>query len=308
MQETSPTPDLWNRNTFRIIAITLLTAALVTLCIIGIRRLIPAANDIHAGISARTISLRDSLNYYDSTTFAKNYRWTFGDGGQAFSSHGVYRYNTPGNYIIKLTINEQFTDTFYVTVKDTLRGHTIADSIMRIEAPSTGMQFENLVFRAIGAGATQYRWKFGETNFIDSKESFVQYYYKEPGTYTVLLFTDNSEYPVRHQIQILPSFQPTKDTLSIDDLYKGYEDDFKIHLQEIANGNNYNTNYYYLLKKYLCNNEKTITKINGAKLNDFNSYCLGLQFDEGIIIQSVKLTPDEQLNCIKTVEVKQVKN
>ena len=48
-------------------------------------------------------------------------------------------------------------------------------------------------------------------------------------------------------------------------------------------------------------------KINGTKINDFNSYCLGLQFDKDVIIQNVKITPDAQMNCIKTVDIQQSK-
>lgn len=299
---------LANKNTRKIVGLTFLICLLVAAAIWGISSSLASSRNISAEVYPRLITLKDSLFFHDSTSFAKDYRWNFGDGNYAISSKGIHKFSTPGNYIIHLTINNKFTDTFYVTVKDTVKLIPIEDSVLKIDGPLIGIQFENLVFRAVGRGATQYRWRFGESNYIDSKEPFVQYYYKEPGDYTVLLYTDNSQYPARHTIKILPSFKASEDSLkNLDNIYKEYEDDFKIHLQQIADGNNFNFHYYYLLKKYLCNNEKSVMKVNGSKLNDFNSYCLGLQFDKDVIIQNVKITPDEQLNCIKTVEVQQSK-
>ncbi|MFT3936523.1 MAG: PKD domain-containing protein [Chitinophagaceae bacterium] len=307
IQKIEGEPGFWSQNLYKIISITLLLGGLITVAILGVKKILPDAADIKAQVWPRTFSLKEGLHYKDSSEFSTNTRWAFGDGNQSFFSNGSYQYTKPGNYIVQLTVNNKFLDTFFVTVVDTPRVINITDSVAVIDAPSIGMQFENLVFRATAIGATQFRWKFGETGGIDSKEPFVQYFYKQPGDYTVLLYTDNNQYPSRHTIKILPSYERRTDTVSIDDMYRKYEDDFKAHLQEIARGNSFNTNYYYLLKKYLCNNEKTIVKINGAKVNDFNSYCLGLQFDEGVTIQSVKLTSDETLNCMKAIEVKQVK-
>jgi hypothetical protein len=306
-QEDGVDSNLRNRNILKIAAITLLFAVLVLLAIIGIRRLMPGVNDIRASVTPHVLSIKDSLFFKDNSKFASDWRWNFGDNTQAFSAEGYHRYAAPGNYTIQLLINGKYADTFLVSVTDIPPVPTLVDSLPLIEAPILGMQFENLVFRAKGVGASQYRWKFGETNFIDSKEPFVQYAYQQPGDYTVLLYTNNSEYPTRHQIKILPSFKGGIDTFSIDDMYRQYEDDFKFHLQQIANGSDFNNHYYYLLKKYLCQNEKAIIKV-GEKVNDFNSYCLGLQFDEGVMIQSVKLTPQADLTCIKSVEVKQLKN
>ncbi len=299
---------LANKNTKKTVALTFLISLLIAVAVWSISHTLATSNNISADVYPRVLLVKDSIFFADSTPFSKNCRWDFGDGNYAMSSKGVHQYTTPGNYIVKLTINNKFLDTFYVTVKDTVKIIPLQDSILKIEGPVVGLQFENLLFRAIGKGANQYRWKFGESNYVDSKEPFVLYYYKEPGNYTILLYTDNSQYPIRHDIKILPSFKTSEDSLTnLDNIYKEYENDFKMHLQQIADGNNFNFHYYFLLKKYLCGNEKVAIKINGNKLNDFNSYCLGLQFDNDVIIQNVKIVPDEQMNCIKLVEVQQSK-
>ena len=52
------------------------------------------------------------------------------------------------------------------------------------------------------------------------------------------------------------------------------DDDFKFHLQKIADGNNFNEHYKYLLNKYLCGNENAVMKVNNSKINNFFYYCI----------------------------------
>ena len=299
---------LANKNTRKIILLTALLAVLLTAIIEGAYHFFSISKSLSADVYPRMLTLRDSIFYTDATSFAKNHRWDFGDGNYSISKKGIYKFTYPGNYLVRLTVNNSIVDTFYITVKDTAKISTINDSLLKIEGPSVAMQFENLVFRAVGKGATQYRWWMGENNYVDAKEPFMQYCYKQPGDYTILLYADNSQYAIRHNVTVLPSFKASEDSLTnVDDVYREYENDFKIHLQEIANGNNFNFHYYYLIKKYLCNNEKIPVKINSSKLNNFNNYCLGLQFDKDVTIQNVKVIPDEQLDCLKTIEVQQLK-
>ncbi|MDH7464166.1 PKD domain-containing protein [Chitinophagaceae bacterium 26-R-25] len=299
----------WSRNIYKVLLFTVIVIGLIVLAILGMKKMLPSSSDITARLTPSTATTKDIIYFKDSSTFAKQHRWLFGDGNIAFSAEGYHHYTQPGNYTVQLIINDRYIDTFLITINDTAKVVPLKDSVPVIEAPDIAMQFENITFRASAHGASQYRWRLGESNYIDSREPFVQYYYKQPGTYTVALYTDNSEYPVTHKITIVPSYHASEDSmLSIDGMYKKMEDDFKIHLQQIADGKSFNTHYYYLLKKYLCNNEKTVIKINNQKANDFNSYCLGLQFDKNVLIQSVKLSPAENGDCMKQVDVMQTRN
>ena len=126
---------LWNKNTSKIAGITLGAAALITLGIIGIRSLLPSKGNLKSGIYPRTISMTDSIYFSDSSDFAKQYRWAFGDGSQSFSPAGYHRYGAPGNYTVTLTINNKFTDTFFVSVNPGGPSYTIMDSVASIQGP-----------------------------------------------------------------------------------------------------------------------------------------------------------------------------
>lgn len=289
----------------------LLVATIVVVVILGVwlfQKLFPSAKDITAHVSPISMTLGDTLRFKDSTSFAERWRWDFGDGNVAFSPKGIYSYKKPGHYFIRLTVNDKYADTFSVVVRTTLPKISIQDSVSQIEGPIVGMQFENLVFRAVGKGAKQWRWKFGETRgTIDSDEPFVIYSYKEPGEYVVKLYTETGEYPTLHTVRILPAFKPeeTDTSMTLDGLYKKLDDDFRRHLQAIADGEPFNLHYYYLLNTYLCKNEDAVTQVNNMKLNDFYSYCMGLRFDKGVKIQQVEVALDEEENCVTKVTVKQ---
>ncbi|CAA7197565.1 MULTISPECIES: PKD domain-containing protein [Chryseobacterium] len=286
---------------------TLLIAALVVLWLQ--KKVIHSSDDIVGVVYPSSLVVGDTLLFEDRTQFAKTKKWNFGDGTTSDKNTGIHFYNKPGYYQISLIIDNKYTKSFPVMVsarsvikpKDTTRIKT------SIDAQSQGMQFENIQFRAISE-AKQFAWKFGETGNTDSKDKLAIYSYKTPGDYVVTLFTEESAEPVYHHIKILPSYDALKEEeVSVEDAYAKIDNDFKYHLQQIANGNSFNTHYNYLLRTYLCNNENAVVKVNDSKVNNFYMYCAGLQFDKGNIIQTVKVNLDDAQNCVTKVDINQSK-
>ncbi len=233
--------------------------------------------------------------------------WEFGDGNISMADSGYYQFSRPGYYQVKFSVNNVYTRHFNVEVTDTVVVGRLEDSVTLIEGPEMAMQFENVVFRARSKRAKLFSWKFGESHSVDAKEPMVIYAYQAPGEYTVSLYTEETAYPALHKIKILPSYKLVNDSTSLDDAYKKIDDDFKYHLQQIANGNSFNEHYNYLLRKYLCKNENAVMRVNGSKLSNFFYYCTGLQFDKHTSIQSVKVGFDASQDCVTKVEVQQTK-
>ncbi|MDH6252768.1 hypothetical protein M2347_002495 [Chryseobacterium sp. H1D6B] len=285
----------------------LLIAALVILWLQ--KKVIHSADDIIGIVSPNSLAVGDTLVFEDKTQFAKFKRWNFGDGATSDKSSGIHFYSKPGYYQIVLTIDNKYNKYFPVLVSarnmpkpvDTVTSKTV------IDAPSQAWQFEDVQFRAISE-AKQFTWKFGETGKIDSKEKLAIYSYKKPGDYTVTLYTEENIEPIIHHIKILPGYNSLNDDeVRVEDAYAKIDDDFKYHLQQIANGNSFNTHYNYLLQKYLCNNENTVVKVNDSKTNNFYMFCAGLQFDKNTVIQTVKVNFDDAQNCVTKVDINQSK-
>ncbi len=285
---------------------TLLIAALVALWLQ--KKVIHSADDIIGVVNPSSLAVGDTLLFEDKTQFAKTKRWNFGDGTTSDKSSGIHFYRKPGYYQVTLIIDNKYSKSFPVMVsarslpkpKDSARIKTV------IDGPSQAMQYINVQFRAI-SDAKQFTWRFGETGNIDSREKLAFYTYQKPGDYVVKLYTDENEEPVLHQIKILPAYDELKEEVSVEDIYAKIDNDFKMHLQQIAYGNDFNMHYNYLLRTYLCNNENTVVKVSDSKVNNFYMYCAGLQFDKNTIIQTVKVNFDDTQKCVTKVDINQSK-
>jgi len=285
----------------------LLIAALVALWLQ--KKVIHSADDIVGVVYPSNLSVGDTLLFEDKTQFAKTKRWNFGDGSTSDKNSGIHFYDKPGYYQVSLIVDNKYTKSFPVMVsargipkpKDSTKLTTT------IDAQTQAMQNENVQFRAI-SDATQFSWKFGETGNTDAKDKMAIYAYKKPGDYVVTLYTEESQEPVYHRIKILPAYDALQEEeVSVEDSYAKIDNDFKYRLQQIANGNNFNMNYNYLLRTYLCNNENTVVKVNDSKTNNFYMYCAGLQFDKNTVIQTVKVNFDDKQNCVTKVDINQSK-
>lgn len=294
-------------NTLKIILI--ISVFFIVCVLIGLwiqKKFFHSVADINADVYPTVINVNDTLFFRDKSSFAAIKEWNFGDGNISVNDSGYYFFKKPGYYQVRITLNGKYTKVFPIQVLEK-RQETILDSITSIEAPLRAMQFENIVFRANSKNAKLYSWKFGESGTIDSKEQMVIYAYKQPGDYQVTLYTDETEYPIQHKIKILPSFKVVNDSISIDDNYQKIDDDFKYHLQQIANGSNFNKHYNYLLNTYLCKNDNAPIKVNTSKINTFYYYCAGLRFDKNNTVQSVKVSFDDVMNCVVKVDIIQSK-
>lgn len=219
------------KNKRKIIFLTILLLTGLAFLLTWLQRKVWHNNaDINSKVYPLEFTVKDTFFYRDETAFEGNRRWEFGDGNISLSDSGYYQYRKPGYYQVKLSINNNYSKVFNIRVLDTVAIGKIEDSVTAIDGPSTAMQFENVVFRARTKTAKLFSWKFGETNSVDSKEPMVIYAYQSPGDYVVTLYTDEMQYPVMQKIRILPSYKLMNDSVSLDDMYKRIDDDFKYHL------------------------------------------------------------------------------
>jgi hypothetical protein len=299
-----------NRNTLSISGGILVVTFLALFIVFGLRAVMPRDSVLHAKVSPRIIKQSDSLQFYDSTEFATSYKWLFGDGTFATTQSGYHRYKAPGNYVVSLTVNNQFKDSFFVRVQSTGYTYNAQDSVFKIVGPPAALQGENIMFRVDGYGSDEFVWDFGDkSNQITTTLSVVQHTYKKPGVYQVSLFSKNNAEPYKHSI-IISSKYDLVDTagISLSAAAGGNtaaENDFKLHLQKIINGESFDQHYNYLLRKYMCNNAQITLKINDQKTFEFYTYCQNLRFNSSLIIQSVQLTFADKNRCVVMANITQ---
>lgn len=301
MEGTTKNKSLKTGNKSRFY-IYIIVAVLVLAIVFLLIKILFSNREINAHLLKTEIFMNESLVYTDNTPGAKQWQWEFGDGSKKSDQSGFYKFHSSGSYLVRLTVDGKMQKQFAVIVKDTVPVVTI-DSI-RITGPTAGTVGEQLRLEAEG-DANIFEWSFGETGRVDAKGRTAFYTYRSPGRYNVMLKSDKSATPVFYTLTITEF-----DDIEMIDPGAGGEamtNDFKLHLQAIANGQNFNTHYYYLVKKYLCNGEKTSAQAadeTGSKKTDFYSYCIGLTFSKNIVIDEVKLTMSPK-KCVSMVNVQQ---
>jgi PKD repeat protein len=271
---------------------------LIALCI----RFFFGKKEVRAFISSTEIYQGENISYIDSTYNANDWLWEFGNGDVSRDKKGEYRYPASGMYQVRLTVNSSYQKEFVVNVRPPVRLN--ADSLIKIDAPRIAIQNEYVTFRGIGL-SRQWRWSFGETGIIDSREQTAIYAYRLPGIYEVEATTEDTKYPVKHIIEIYPEYMEEDST----DVLTMVGNDIREKLQAIVDGKPFNPNYNHIMTKYLCNNPHVLVMVNNDKRNDFYSYCQGLKIIGRKIttIVEVIVVPEEtKPQCVQKLHVTQI--
>ncbi|NDV70014.1 PKD domain-containing protein [Dysgonomonas sp. 25] len=255
-------------NNYRVFVVI----GVIALCIIlaFVIRSLFTTREIAASVSPLDIEIGQPIIYNDSTKGANAWLWEFGNGDESTSQQGKYTFAETGRYQIRLKVDNKQEKKFVINVR--AKQNDEEEQLVHIEAPKTAMQGEYIIFRGEGP-SKEWRWEFGETGIVDSREKSAIYKYELPGNYEVLLSTEETQYPVRHQIEILPQYTEDEST----DVESLIGNDIKEKLQNIIDQKPFNKNYNYVLSTYLCNNPNTLVVVNNNKKNDFYSYCQGLK-------------------------------
>jgi hypothetical protein len=245
---------------------------------------------IAASVYPQEVEQGATVNFTDSTKGAGSWIWEMGNGDMFKEQSGHYVYQQAGKYRIRLTVDGKLEKRFTVNVYS-YGGKESANQLVKITAPSSAMQDEYITFRGEGP-SKEWRWEFGESGVVDSREKTAVYKYREPGTYEVLLSTEETYYPVRHTIEI-ESHYADDDTLNVETMIGN---DIREKLQAIVDQKPFNKNYNYVLNTYLCGNPNTPVLVNNTKKNDFYSYCQGLKLigRKRTKIENVLIDMDEE--------------
>ncbi|MCX2484472.1 PKD domain-containing protein [Pedobacter sp. MR2016-24] len=261
---------------------------------------------VDARILKDEMFLNEDLVFTDNTRNAKKWLWEFGNGAKATTQNGSYHYLKSGSYIIRLTVDGELREQFPVTVRDTVTN--AVDTMVTISGPTSGIVNEQVRVEAEGK-ANSFEWSFGETNRVDVKGRTALYTFHTAGKYMVKLTTDRSRRPIYHTIFITdPDSEFETDIVVPGEGERKVIDDIRARLQAIANGADFNSNYYYLIRKYMCNNEKVTVNVDQdgvKKASDFYSYAMGLTFGGEIMVDEAQLTISPNSTCATLVNIKQ---
>ena len=234
--------------------------------------------------------------------------WKMGNGDSLVGHPNLqYKYREAGKYLVTLHVDGK--SIVVIAIKEKIA----VDSIPKINGVSRGYEGEELVFSAEGHGMDTWYWEFGESGTVDAFERQVVHKYDKPGKYIIKLKTNTTQYPVEHEITILPKVEDIMEKPQAIDTVAIVQNDIKRHLQAIANAKasdkaSYYANMNYIKKTYFCYDAaQVVVEVNGERYNVFPDYCQGLHFLESnrnkrILIEDVKI---DDINRITKIQVTQ---
>lgn len=289
---------IYTRKFLFVVAALLLCIIIAVLC-----RLFFSNRTVRMTLTPTEVEVGDLVYYADSTRNADTWLWEFGNGDISRQRTGKYVFKEPGLYQIRLQVDNSLEKKQIVTVRAKSNDYG-SGQLVKITAPATAIQGEIISFRGYGP-SKEWRWQFGESGIVDAREQNPLYAYAEPGKYEVLLTTEDTKYPVRHNIEVLPRYTENDST----DVLVIIGNDIRENLQAIIDGKPFNTHYNYILKKYLCDNPGIAVTVNNNKKNDFYSYCQGLKIiaRKKTLIDEVFVDMGDNLNneCVMQLMVTQ---
>jgi hypothetical protein len=261
-----------------------------------------------ASVFPREITLDEVIFFSDSTPHAESHVWDFGSmNNKSLKAKGTYKYQKPGPYIIRLSINNKVVDSFPVLVKAPPEGPRKKNTVT-IYAAAEAIVGQSVHFQILGPKDIEtIDWYFGETGKVGSHDAEAFHTYYNKGTYDVKLITNLSTEPLYHTIEIKEGYKINKTTIPTEPAKGGGDtppEEIKQYLQKIADGG-FTPNYNYILSHFLCNNTHVAVTTNGRGGNDFYSYCQNLQLNSGTKIDNVATEPDPKSGCINKLIITQ---
>ena len=171
----------------------LFVIAAMLLCILVaiLIRLFFSSRTVRMTLTPIEVETGETVHYADSTRNARSWLWEFGNGDISHERSGEYVFKKPGRYQVRLQVDGGLERKQIITVHRS-RDDYGSDELVRMKAPATAFQGEIVSFKGYGP-SKEWRWQFGESGIVDSREQNPLYAYPEPGIYEVLLTTENTQ-------------------------------------------------------------------------------------------------------------------
>ena len=241
----------------------------------------------------------------------KRVLWKMGNGDSIVGHPNiVYKYRNAGQYLVTLHVDGQQVRGKTIVVL-AVKENVAVDSIPKINGVVRGYQGEDLVFSAEGHGMDTWYWEFGESGTVDAFDRQVVYRYEKPGNYIIRLKTNTTQYPVEHEITILPKVEDIIEQPQEADTTAIIQNDIKRRLQAIANAKAGDKSVFYTNMNYIKNNyfstdaSQVVVEVNGDRYNVFPDYCQGLHYLESrnrVIIEDVKVDDIKHITKIQVTQ------
>ncbi|HAW51659.1 MAG TPA: hypothetical protein DCX54_04920 [Flavobacteriales bacterium] len=118
------------------------------------------------------------------------WKWDFGDGGSSFSQNPVHYYSSPGQYKVKLIVENSFSQGCLDSVSKTILVYNKPEAKFSYTGACVG---DESAFKDLSADSirplTKWTWDFGDGSGSSARNP--NHLYKNSGSYQVVLIVEN---------------------------------------------------------------------------------------------------------------------
>ncbi len=149
-----------------------------------------------AAFTANTLSGCEDLtvSFTNSSQFASNYIWDFGDGSSSTLTNPTHIYTTPGLYTVKLVAYTTFGCNDILTKPSYINVYARPNATITANPTSTCTANQVIQFSCPTPGITSYQWNFGQPSSGAANTSTLPtptHTYGAQGSFTVTLIAQN---------------------------------------------------------------------------------------------------------------------
>jgi beta propeller repeat protein len=157
----------------------------------GVTDSCPVANftlSAQTGVTPLTIQFTDTSSHFSNPI--THWKWEFGDGNQSSKQNPGYIYTLPGNYDVRLTVNNDLCRS-ETPIQNEYKIVVGTAPVASFNAqPVSGMVPLSVNFSDSSISATSWNWSFGDGVYSEEKNPV--HVYPFPGTYMVVLNASNT--------------------------------------------------------------------------------------------------------------------
>lgn len=247
------------------------------------------------------------IQFNDLTDGATEWDWDFGDQSpHAYVRNPLHKYGGVGTFRVTLLLNGRCDAMKEIVIEPAVPTLNIIEvpdlPIATIVGPSECIVGERVHFSDASTVATSWDWMFNETGKIDAKTKEVDYTFKSPGTYKVVLIINGKSDQATHMIKVKP---PKKEK---DDGGGGGKKQekpsmnsnlFVTTMQQIAS----RQKKFSVFEPYFCGDKNIKIRLPDNTEKGLNSYCIEVAMNQKFTGKSASFVTDPETGCITLIKM-----
>ncbi len=245
------------------------------------------------------------VQFDDLTDGATEWDWDFGDQSpHEYVRNPKHTFTKEGTYRILLIINgrcDAIKEISILPKQEAIQIDVPDLPVATIVGPEEAMVGEPVHFRDASTVATSWEWMFNESGKVDATTREVDYTYKSPGTFSVVLIINGKSEQVIHRIRVKPAKkkapEPGKPAPPAPPVMNSVT--FINTMKKVAE----RKAKFDAFDPYFCGDKTIKITLPDKSVKTLMAFCLEVYRDKSFTGNSASFTTDKDSDCITAIKL-----